>query len=218
MLRKINDLRGFELYAADGDIGRVTEFYFDDLDWTVLYMVIDSGAWLPGRRVLISPAALGETDWIERKMNLMITRSEIENSPEIDLHQPITCEQEIAYFAYFGWAYLWSGELRSTEELIGNQVIAKEGGAVGRIEDLIVVDLWTIRYLILSSGNVGQGERKLLFSPRWIDACDWAESKLFTSQESSKIQSAPEYKLAGIIKREDEAELYDHYDAKPYWE
>ena len=64
MLRRIEDLRGFELHATDGDLGAVTEFYFDDLDWTVLYMVVDSGAWLPGRRVLVSPpAALGESDW-----------------------------------------------------------------------------------------------------------------------------------------------------------
>ncbi|MGI8469942.1 MAG: PRC-barrel domain-containing protein [Pyrinomonadaceae bacterium] len=144
MLRKINDLRGFELYATDGDIGRVAEFYFDDLDWTVLYMVVDSGAWLPGRRVLISPAVLGETDWIERKMNLMITREEIEKSPEIDLHQPITREQEVSYFAHFGWACLWSGELRSTEEIIGNQVITTDGGINVRVEDLIVDDLLTI--------------------------------------------------------------------------
>jgi len=218
MLRRTNDLRGFELYATDGDIGRITEFYFDDLDWTVLYMVADSGAWLPGRRVLVSPAALGgETDWVERKMNLMVTRGEIEKSPEIDLHQPITREQEVAYFAHFGWACLWSGELRSTQEIISSQIITMEKGSSGKIEDLVVDDLWTIRYLIAGSENSDQKE-KLLFSPRWIDEIDWTESKLLTSFESAKIQFAPVYDSAGTIKREYETELYSHYDAKPYWE
>ena len=103
MLRKIKDLRGFELFATDGDIGSITEFYFDDLDWTILYMVVDSGAWLPGRRILVSPASLGEIDWVGRKMQAMVTRADIESSPEIDLHQPITREQEVRYFAHFGW-------------------------------------------------------------------------------------------------------------------
>lgn len=218
MLRKISDLRGFELYAVEGDIGAITEFYFDDLDWTVLYMVVNSRKWLPGRRVLISPAALGgETDWVERKMNLMITREEIETSPEIDLHQPITREQEVAYFAHFGWACLWSGELRSTKEIIGSQITSKDGETIGKVEDLIVDELWTIRYFVLALEGSDRN-RKLIFSPRWIDDGDWADSKMFTPLTREKIQSAPVYDSSGIIKREYEAELYEHFDVKPYWE
>lgn len=217
MLRRIKELRGFELYATDGDIGRVTEFYFDDLDWMILYMVVDTGAWLPGRRVLVSPASLGEIDWVERKMNVMVTRSEIETSPEIDLHQPLTREQEVGYFAHFGWACLWEGELRSTKEIIGDQIVSTNGDAVGKVEDLIVDDLWTIRYLILSLEEIKQ-ERKLFFSPRWINDSDWAESKLVTLLDHEKIQSAPVFDTSAMVKREYEAELYTHFDAKPYWE
>ena len=107
MLRKIKDLRGFELYATDGDIGAVTEFYFDDLDWTILYMVVDSSAWLPGRKVLVSPASLGEIDWVERKIQLLVTKADIESGPEIDLHQPITREQEVEYYLMDSWISLF---------------------------------------------------------------------------------------------------------------
>ena len=216
MLRKLADLRGFGLSATDGDIGRVTDFYFDDLDWTILYMIADSGAWLPGRKLLVSPASLAEIAWVERKMNLMVTRSEIESSPEIDLHQPITREQEVAFFAHFGWACLWEGELRSSGELIGDQVVANEGERIGAIEDLIVDDLWTIRYLILNAES--SENRKTLFSPRWIENGDLAESKMFASFDREKFQTAPAYDSTDTIKREDEAEIYQHYDAQPYWE
>lgn len=215
MLRKITDLRGFELYATDGDLGAVTEFYFDDRDWTVLYMVVDSGAWLPGRRVLVSPFALGEADWVEKKMNVLVTREEIEASPEIELHQPITREQEVGYFGHFGWACLWSGELRSTAEIIGIPVLAGDDVAVGSVEDLIVDELWTIRYLILSAKSE---EQKLLLSPRWIERANWAESKMFTLLTRKNIQSAPVYEPEQIIKREYEARLYNHYGSPPYWE
>jgi hypothetical protein len=48
--------------SLDGEIGRVKEFYFDDLHWTVRYLVAETGNWLTGRQVLISPYALGAVD------------------------------------------------------------------------------------------------------------------------------------------------------------
>lgn len=217
MLRKITELRDFELFATDGELGRVTEFYFDDLDWTILYMVVDTGSWLPGRRVLVSPAALGEADWVERKINVLVTREEIETSPEIDLHAPVTREQEVAYFAHFGWACLWSGELRSTAEIIGLSVAAKDGETIGRVEDLIVDELWAIRYLLLNI-EFQREDRKHLLSPLWIEDSDWAESKFFTSLSRENIQSAPIFKPEQTIKRDYEENLYHHYGVKPYWE
>jgi len=71
--------------------------------------------------------------------------------------------------------------------------------------------------LISSSGNSDQ-ERKSIFSPNWIDESNWTESEMVSSLEFTKIQSAPAYDSAGTIKREYEAELDKHYDAKPYWE
>ncbi len=217
MLRKIKDLRGFELYATDGDVGAITEFYFDDLDWTILYMVVDSSAWLPGRRILVSPASIGEIDWVERKLQTLITRADIESSPEIDLHQPITREQEVRYFAHFGWACLWEGELRSTQEIIGSRVESTDNKLIGTVDDLIVDDLWTMRYLILSSGSSIEPQ-KLLFSPNWIEVRDWKETKLFTLFDSAKLNSSPNFEFNSIIKREYETDLYSYYGVKPYWE
>ena len=59
MLNKVKTLRGYKLHSLDGDIGQVEEFYFDDHHWTVRYLVADTGPWLTGRQVLISPYALG---------------------------------------------------------------------------------------------------------------------------------------------------------------
>ncbi len=217
MLRKIKDLRGFELIAIDGDVGTIKEFYFDDLDWTILYMVLDSGMWLPGRRILISPASLGDIDWVERKLQVLLTRGDIETSPEIDLHQPITREQEVRYFAHFGWACLWEGELRSTQELIGSQVKSNDNKLIGTVEDLIVDDLYIVRYLILSPKHF-DSQQKLVFSPNWIEVNDWSESAMVTLFDFAKIQSAPLFDLNLTIKRDYEMDLYNHFGIKPYWE
>lgn len=63
-MRTVKDLRGYAINASDGDIGRVDDLYFDDEAWVIRYVVVDTGTWLPGRRVLISAIAIGHPDWM----------------------------------------------------------------------------------------------------------------------------------------------------------
>ena len=49
MLQRAKELSGYTLGASDGEIGKVREFYFDDRNWTVRYLVADTGGWLSGR-------------------------------------------------------------------------------------------------------------------------------------------------------------------------
>lgn len=66
MLNKARTLKGYKLDSHDGEIGGVREFYFDDNHWTIRYLVADTGTWLTGRQVLISPHALTDVN-IEKK-------------------------------------------------------------------------------------------------------------------------------------------------------
>ena len=59
MLQSIKELNRHKLGASDGDIGHVKDFYFDDQNWGIRYLVADTGTWSPGRQVLISPYSLG---------------------------------------------------------------------------------------------------------------------------------------------------------------
>jgi PRC-barrel domain len=58
MLRSLKQLYGDKLGATDGEIGHIKDFYFDDQNWAIRYLVVDTGTWLPGRKVLISPHSL----------------------------------------------------------------------------------------------------------------------------------------------------------------
>jgi hypothetical protein len=58
MLSKAKTLKGYKLESLNGEIGKVKEFYFDDRHWAIRYLVADTGNWLTGRQVLISPYAL----------------------------------------------------------------------------------------------------------------------------------------------------------------
>jgi hypothetical protein len=109
MLHSVKHLYGSKLGASDGDIGHVKDFLFDDQSWVVRYVVADTGDWLPGRQVLISPHAFVSLDWTGKLLLLRLRRNQIENSPSIELHKPVSRQYEEAYYRYYGWPYYWEG-------------------------------------------------------------------------------------------------------------
>jgi hypothetical protein len=110
MLRSIKQLYGDKLGALDGEIGHVKDFYFDDVDWGVRYLVADTGSWLTGRLVLISPHSLGRLVHAGKILRVNLTRKQIEDSPSIASHTPVSRQYEEEYHRYFGWPYYWQGD------------------------------------------------------------------------------------------------------------
>jgi len=109
MLRSIKQLYGDKLGASDGEIGQVKDFYFDDQNWAVRYVVADTGSWLSGRQVLISPHAFGPLHQAGKVLRVDLTRKQIEDSPSIESHQPVSRQYEEEYYRYYGWPYYWQG-------------------------------------------------------------------------------------------------------------
>jgi PRC-barrel domain protein len=109
MLRKLQDLRGYAIRATDGLIGKVDDFYFDDEDWGIRYLVVDTGNWLSRRKVLISPIVLGHAGWMARQLPVSLTRAQVEHSPDFDTRKPVSRQQEAEYFRYYGYPYYWGG-------------------------------------------------------------------------------------------------------------
>jgi hypothetical protein len=111
MLRSLNELRGYVLAARDGEIGRCHDFLFDDLYWTVRYMVADTAKWLPGRRVLLSPLSLRDADWASRRFAIDLERDQVKHSPPLDSDAPVTRRYERQWYSYYGWPMYWGGPL-----------------------------------------------------------------------------------------------------------
>ena len=109
MLRSVNDLKGLKLRATDGEIGNVDQFYFDDETWTIRYLVVNTGSWLVGRMVLISPISLGKVDWSAEQLEVTLTKKQVENSPNIDTHKPVSRQHEAEFLGYYGYPFYWGG-------------------------------------------------------------------------------------------------------------
>lgn len=109
MLRSMNDLKGYAIRATDGDIGHVKDFYFDDEEWVVRYLIVDTGTWLSSRKVLISPISIGHPNWTEKVLPVSITQEQVKNSPDIDTQKPVSRQHEMQYLGYYGYPYYWDG-------------------------------------------------------------------------------------------------------------
>jgi uncharacterized protein YrrD len=104
MLRSIKQLYGSKLQASDGEIGHVSDLYFDDQQWTVRYVVAETGSWIPGRLVLIPPQAVGirSLRQVGNRLPVNLTRKQIEDSPPIESNKPVSLQYEAEYFRYYG--------------------------------------------------------------------------------------------------------------------
>lgn len=107
MIQRIKELYGYIVRAKDGDIGSVEDFYFDDQDWSVRYLILDTGEWLDGRKVLLSPVALSSLDNTSQQIPTQLTREMVMNSPEIDVAKPVLRRKEIELHNYYQWPYYW---------------------------------------------------------------------------------------------------------------
>jgi len=245
MLIKAKTLNGYKLNSRDGEIGKVKEFYFDDRYWTVRYLIADTGSWLTGRQVLISPYALGDVIQEEETIAVNLTKKQIEGSPSPDSDKPVSRQYETEYYGYYGLPMYWGGlyrwgsypyvehdhkrwgkaakiekawdsHLRSTQEVSGYNIHAADG-MIGHVVDFIVDDeSWAIRYLVINTHNWWPG-KKLLISPQWIDLVSWSEKKVFTKLSRESIKQAPEYTEESLLTRDFESALYIHYKREGYW-
>jgi sporulation protein YlmC with PRC-barrel domain len=246
MLSKAKTLTGYKLQSLDGEIGEVKEFYFDDHHWTIRYLVANTGNWLAGRLVLISPYALVAVNREEQHITIDLFKKQIEDSPSLDSDKPVSRQFEEAYYGYYGWPTYWNGpgiwgpytyiarapekwktfpkskkawdpNLRSTHDVCGHHIQATDG-EIGHVEDFIIDDeTWAIRYLIVGTRNWWPG-KKVLVSPRWIERVSWSDSKVFINLHRETIQKSPEYTEESLLTRDYEVGLHRHYNRKGYWD
>ena len=109
MLHTIKSLFGFTIGATDGSLGEITDIYFDDERWTIRYIVVATGRWLHGRKVLISPMSARGISWDDAAIDLTISQQQVRDSPGIDTDKPVSRQHEIAFYNHYGYPNYWEG-------------------------------------------------------------------------------------------------------------
>jgi uncharacterized protein YrrD len=227
MLRSLRQLYGKKLGASDGDIGHVKDFYFNDQQWTIRYVVADTGSWLSGRLVLISPHAFENLHQDGDCLLVNLTRQQIENSPAIESHKPVSRQYDEEYYrAVDTWGvdgfpeappppHLTPSEqasddlhLQSTQALSGYLIQTSEG-AIGHVIDFIIDDKsWAICHLVVETGH-WYSRKEIVISPKNIDRISYKESKVFVNVTKEAILEAPQYHVSPLGEEYGDSRNFD---------
>ena len=217
-------MHGWTIHATDGVIGAIDELLFDDERWTVRYLVVETGNWLSGRKVLLSPLSFGALNHDAQTLHVNLTREKIQNSPSVKTDEPVARRREGYSFDYDALPRSWSEEeksaeyraklhLRSTKEVSGYGIVASDG-RLGHIEDFLIDDeTWKIDYLSVDTRDWLPGAR-ILLSSAWIDAVSWTGRSVTVHATRDEIKNVPEWVRDVPIEAAFEARLRAFYNVR----
>jgi hypothetical protein len=101
-LKPAVELTGFKVEALDGSIGKVDE---STADAGKSFVVVDTGPWILGRKVLLPAQTIHRVDLDEEQVFVDRTKEEIKNAPEFDPERGLdpTYQEEVG--GYYGRYY-----------------------------------------------------------------------------------------------------------------
>jgi hypothetical protein len=234
-------MRGFEIDAIDGQIGRVEGFLFEKRVWIVRYLATTTRGWPFGKRILIATEALENPDRERKTFPVTLTREQVKACAEIDWKKPISRRMELELHEMFEWFPYWNYPKREIVSLIPGQSdrnddpdelkesylshrrelinlrIKTADGELGHTEDLIIDDeSWIIRYLLVDTRNWLLG-KQVLVAREWIQEIDWSDRSVYVNLSEHAVRNSPDFDPSTPLSREYESELYDHYGLPHYW-
>jgi len=247
LLRNVTRLRNFEIRARDGEVGTLDQFYFDDETWAIRYLVVNTGIWLSGRLVLVSLLALHQAAWESRRLDVTLTKKQVEDSPPIDTHQSVSRQHEAGYPGYYGDPSYWAAPNYPAALAVRKEAVAEAealqanagkepadthlrstdavtgyhieaaDGEIGHVRDFIVDDETWDIRYLEVDTQNWWPGKKVLVSPQWIKRVSWLDSKVYVDLTRETIQNGPEWIESIPVTREYEHRLYDYYARSPYW-
>jgi uncharacterized protein YrrD len=222
MLHLAHKIIGATVKGTDGEIGALEDFYFEEDRWTVRYLLVDTGKWSSGKRVLISPMSV-RNGWGKTGIRLGLTKDQVWNSPEFTDGEPLSHIGESHVLAYYGYPDYWGaaslwGNFDSPAALIeaapqqkaASKAIDPEArdlrsikkstgyhlharnGEVGHVDDFLIGEESWRIRYLLVDTSNWIGGRSVIVSPETVERIDKEDSLLYLAVERDTIKQAPE--------------------------
>ena len=187
MLHLARKVTGAAVRATDGDIGTLEDFYFEESRWTIRYLLVDTGKWLSGKRVLISPMSV-RGDWGRTGFRLNLSKDQVWNSPEFDDRQPLSREDETRILGYYGYPAYWGaaniwGSYDNPAALVTAPPLSDRPDTTASIDpearELRSVKRSTGYHIHASDGEIGHVDDFLIGQESWriryllVDTSNW---------------------------------------------
>jgi uncharacterized protein YrrD len=175
MLHLAQKIAGVTVSGTDGEIGTLEDFYFEEAGWNVRYLLVDTGSWFDGKRVLLSPSAV-QGDWGRAGVHVNLSRDDVRNSPALDDEAMPDVADE---------------RLDSVKTTSGYHICARNG-EIGHVDDFLIgQDSWRIRYLLVDTSN-WIGGRSVIVSSDSVERVDKEDNQIYVAADRDAIKNAPE--------------------------
>lgn len=218
MPHTMDELHGYTLHASDGELGRIGDLLFDDRSWHVRYVVAETGGWLTGRQVLLDPSSVTGIDREAGRVEVSLTRQQIEDSPPIEAHAPVSQQVQVDLHSYYGWPAYWGAagafataatpldvppeavpeqvtdaggdpHLRSAREVIGYHVQATDD-EIGHIDDLVLDEgAWIAREAVVATRNWLPG-RKVVIPTEAVEDVSWSDRRVRVRLTRAEVEAS----------------------------
>ena len=220
MLRSATDLYGYVIRATDGEFGKVHDAYFDDRAWTVRYLVVETGDWLLGRKVLLTTDLIGSPAQEGRVLPVMLSMREIERSPGVNSDKPVSLQMRRDPYEYYMWtpycnvpgggagALVISPLLVESEEQervveerkydphlrssreVIGYHIQATDGEIGHVKDFLVDDATWTISYLVVDTRNWLPGKKVLIAPQQIKEISWAKRKVHVELSREAIKNS----------------------------
>jgi sporulation protein YlmC with PRC-barrel domain len=196
MLRSIQELYDYEVFAMDAQLGRVKELYVNDEEWRIQSIGVDAEERF-GRDMLYVPTEVfEEIDPSQKALFIQLNGEELRKV----LANFCTSEKD--------------PHLKRARRLTGFDVHAKDG-MVGKVEELLLNDAdLSIRYLVVDAITF---DKRILLSPWWIERIDWEAGSLHLAFDRERICQSPLYDFRLPLSEDLEEDLHQQFGRQSYW-
>jgi hypothetical protein len=101
-LRSGREVSRYYVHARDADIGHVADLLVDDGAWSIDYIVVSTGLWWPGRKVLVPVEWATRVSWDAHTVDVRLDSDAIALAPPFDPAHSLTPESLRRLDAYYG--------------------------------------------------------------------------------------------------------------------
>lgn len=80
-LRSTDKVKGYQIHATDGELGHVVDYIVNTEGWKIEFLVVETGGWFSGKKILMFPAWISEIIWSTSKVSVNVTVDSVKISP-----------------------------------------------------------------------------------------------------------------------------------------
>jgi uncharacterized protein YrrD len=106
-LRSMYEVSGYRVVARDEEFGSVVDFLIDPESWQLRYVVVDTGAWLPGKRVVITTGHVSGIDAEAGSIHVDIDKADVESAKPLASVEDLKRSSYQEFAEQYGTGGMW---------------------------------------------------------------------------------------------------------------